>query len=163
MYWSPHRLRCTQHNHPRTLEIDMISVYTDQEIEEQRKKSPLITEFVNTRARIRTDVCSIRKPTVFPFEQLPWERKCWGWVWESRNGISFEWWGKHANKAWLERQKKRKWEREDLRAIIRLTPPVFPWAKVVSLQGSEWQTKQSGGSERPACLRHVKRSEMLNM
>lgn len=54
----------------------MISIYTDQEIEEQRKKSPLITEFVNTRARIRTAVCSIRKPTVFPFEQLPWERKC---------------------------------------------------------------------------------------
>lgn len=70
------------------------------------EKSPLITWFVNTRARIRTAVCSIRKPTVFPFEQLPWERKCKDWVWESRNGISFEWWGRYANKAWLERQKK---------------------------------------------------------
>ena len=60
-------------HHPRTLEIDVISVHTDEEIEVQ--KSPLITKFLNTRARIRTTVDCVRKPTVFPFEQLPWERK----------------------------------------------------------------------------------------
>lgn len=110
-------------------------------------KSPLITSLVNTRARIRTALGSTRKPTVFPFKQLPWERKCRDGVWERRNGISFEWWPRNANKAWLESQKKEM-RKGGPQGNAEAHTTCFSSGHR-SLKGSEWKTKQPLGSERP--------------
>jgi hypothetical protein len=66
----PYNLRKPQ----KPCEIEMISIYTGGALRSQ--KSPFSTQLANTRARIRTAAGSLRKPTLFPFKQLPWERKC---------------------------------------------------------------------------------------